>query len=87
MTIFNNTNKIFYREEKSSEIAIQTHHIKLTNAQTQGQQEKKRGRSLRNIPFKTAATYSPTIRSTIGAGGLNFSVRNGKRWNPAAIAT
>ena len=24
--------------------------------------------------------------STIGAGGLNFSVRNGKRWNPAAIA-
>ena len=26
-------------------------------------------------------------RSTIGAGGLNFSVRNGKRWGPAAIAT
>ena len=26
------------------------------------------------------------LRSTIGAGGLNFSVRNGKRWNPAAIA-
>ena len=25
--------------------------------------------------------------STIGAGGLNFSVRNGKRWNPAAIVT
>jgi hypothetical protein len=25
--------------------------------------------------------------STIGAGGLNFSVRNGKRWNPSAIAT
>ena len=25
--------------------------------------------------------------STIGAGGLNFSVRNGKRWDPAAIAT
>ena len=24
--------------------------------------------------------------STIGAGGLNFSVRNGKRWIPAAIA-
>ena len=33
---------------------------------------------------KTADTYSPTISSTIGAGGLNFSVRNGKRWNPAA---
>ena len=37
---------------------------------------------------KKAATYSPALhRSTIGAGGLNFSVRNGKRWNPAAIIT
>ena len=37
---------------------------------------------------KTAATYSPALRSsTIGARGLNFSVRDGKRWNPAAIAT
>ena len=25
--------------------------------------------------------------STIGANGLNFSVRNGKRWNPVAIVT
>ena len=25
------------------------------------------------------------LRSTIGVSGLNFSVRNGKRWNPAAI--
>ena len=25
--------------------------------------------------------------STIGAGGLNFSVRDGKRWGPAAMAT
>lgn len=29
----------------------------------------------------------PLIRSTIGVSGLNFSVRNGKRWNPAAITT
>ena len=29
----------------------------------------------------------PRICSTIGADGLNFSVRNGKRWNPDAIAT
>ena len=37
---------------------------------------------------RTAATYSPTWwGSTIGEGGLNFSVRNGKRWIPAAIAT
>ena len=37
---------------------------------------------------KKAATYSPAgLRSTIGAPGLNFSVRDGKRWNPGAIAT
>ena len=29
----------------------------------------------------------PLLRSTIGVTGLNFSVRNGKRWNPGAIAT
>ncbi len=27
------------------------------------------------------------LRSTIGVGGLNFSVRNGKRWDPDAIVT
>ena len=27
------------------------------------------------------------LRSTIGVSGLNFSVRNGKRWNPTAITT
>ena len=38
--------------------------------------------------MKVAASYSPTLHcSTIGAGGLNFSVRNGKRWDPAAITT
>ena len=36
---------------------------------------------------KVAATYSPALRgSTIGACGLNFSVRDGKRWGPAAMA-
>ena len=43
---------------------------------------RRKGRTL----LKEAATYSPALRcSTIGAGGLNFSVRDGKRWNPAAI--
>ena len=38
--------------------------------------------------IKKAASYSPALHcSTIGAGGLNFSVRNGKRWDPAAITT
>ena len=37
---------------------------------------------------KAAASYSPALRrSTIGAAGLNFSVRDGKRWNPGAMAT
>ena len=37
---------------------------------------------------KEAATYSPALHcSPIGASGLNFSVRNGKRWDPTAIAT
>ena len=37
---------------------------------------------------KGAATYSPALHcSTIGASGLNFSVRDGKRWDPAAITT
>ena len=34
-----------------------------------------------------AATYSPTRGSTIGAEELNFSVRNGKRWNLLAVTT
>ena len=37
---------------------------------------------------KVAASYSPALHcSTIGAIGLNFSVRNGKRWDPDAITT
>ena len=37
---------------------------------------------------KGAAAYSPALLcSTIGASGLNFSVRNGKRWDTAAKAT
>ena len=41
----------------------------------------------RTLLEKAAATYSPAGRSTIGADGLNFSVRNGKRWSPVTIAT
>ena len=34
-------------------------------------------------------TYSPKKKhlSTIGAGGLNFCVRDGNRWDPSAIIT
>ena len=42
----------------------------------------------RDLVLKWAASYSPALHcSTIGAIGLNFSVRNGKRWNTDAIAT
>ena len=46
--------------------------------------EKKKGikkTSLRYVKRfqRKATTYSPTSGSTIGANGLNFSVRNGKR--------
>ena len=35
-----------------------------------------------------ATTYSPTADgSTIGAGGLNFRVRNGNGWDPSAVVT
>ena len=44
------------------------------------QGKNKKPRFVRNGVFKRkAATYSPTNCSTICAGGLNFSVRDGKR--------
>ena len=44
--------------------------------------------SKRLVVRKKAATYSPALQcSTIGAPGLNFSVRDGKRWGPGAVAT
>ena len=39
------------------------------------------------IPAESGGLLLSRFRSTIGAGGLNFSVRNGKRWIPAAITT
>jgi hypothetical protein len=40
-------------------------------------------RSCRALEIRLATTYSPgCYSSTIGATGLNFSVRNGKRWTP-----
>ena len=53
-----------------------------------GRTKKRLQVNLTRSPRRTAAAYSPTWwGSTIGDGGLNFSVRNGKRWFPAAIAT
>ena len=57
-------------------------------ARAERQHTKKEGGSNESPSRKTAATYSPNwYVSTIGVDGLNFSVRNGKRWVPGAIAT
>ena len=48
--------------------------------------QKKESQANLKLLIKVAMTYSPTnVCSTIGAVGLNFSVRDGKRWNPNAI--
>ena len=41
----------------------------------------------RGLPLKRRLPTLPLLRSTIGVTGLNFSVRNGKRWNPGAVVT
>src|SRR5690606_25272807 len=47
--------------------------------------KKKPRRLWRGAVWVRAATYSPGCNpSTIGAAGLNFSVRDGKRWDPCA---
>ena len=38
-------------------------------------------------PKKRRLSTLPLLRSTIDVVGLNFSVRNGKRWIPNAITT
>ena len=42
---------------------------------------------LKGFAKKRRLPTLPRVCSTIGAGRLNFSVRNGKRWNPATITT
>ena len=44
-------------------------------------------RKLSQLKKKRRLPTLPRVCSTIGAGGLNCSVRNGKRWDPATIAT
>ena len=62
---------------------------KVTSAEEDKGAEKRKGSpSKRWETLEEAATYSPTYEcSTIGADRFNFSVRNGKRWDPVAIAT
>ena len=52
-----------------------------------GRKSIKKPLSLLKGSFKVGDDLLSHVCSTIGAGRLNFSVRNGKRWNPAAIVT
>ena len=60
--------------------------------------EDNRGHGTKKVPLPAPAgrgtlskrggyLLSRLAGSTIGEGGLNFSVRDGKRWDTAAIAT
>ena len=56
------------------------------SAHVQTQKRSPKPLSSEDLVVKKAATYSPALHcSTIGANGFNFSVRNGKRWDTAAI--
>ena len=52
------------------------------------EQEDSSSRSAPSLSLKSGGyLLSRLVDSTIGAIGLNCSVRNGKRWNPDAITT
>ena len=77
--------------ERIRERRLRSNKVIELRVKPQKKEQKKRASkiSLRSsLKLKKAATYSPALHcSTIGADGLNFSVRNGKRWNPDAITT
>ena len=77
--------------ERIWERRLRSNKVIELKVEPQKREQKKRASkiSLRSsLILKKAATYSPALHcSTIGADGLNFSVRNGKRWNPDAITT
>ena len=50
-------------------------------------QKKPRDIAISRLSVKRRLPTLPLVRSTIGVAKLNFSVRNGKRWNPNAITT
>ena len=50
-------------------------------------QKKPRDIAIPRLSVKRRLPTLPLVRSTIGVAKLNFSVRNGKRWNLRAIVT
>ncbi len=49
--------------------------------------KKREATSLLTLPLLGGGYLLSHFRSTIGVVRLNFSVRNGKRWDPHAITT
>ena len=77
--------------ERIWERKLRSNKVMELRVESQKREQKKRASKISlqsSLKLKKAATYSPALHcSTIGADGLNFSVRNGKRWNPDAITT
>ena len=63
-----------YRQYRTSPIGIKKESLALITQH-------------KTLLIKRQLPTLPLLRSTIGVIRLNFSVRNGKRWNPNAIAT
>ena len=69
-------------------IILTQYHFPRKNIKIRSKEEREE-KFLSSFTNILAMPYSPTkrIRSTIGAGGLNFCVRNGYRCDPSAIIT
>ena len=78
--LYHRSRKKTKRPEALAERAKQRRHLSLRGGSPVGFRYKKKNPSLNRLGFqRKATTYSPTNCSTICAGGLNFSVRDGKR--------
>ena len=74
-------------EYNNSSIGIIPNAIKITQKNC-NLHKTKEARSIKNGLLKDQRRPTlPVLSSTIGADGLNFSVRHGKRWNPNAKIT
>ena len=80
ITKFNSRKRIIW-------IILYEKHIKKEEYTNIMQQKSLRYISVSEALWKNGSYLLSHLSSTIGVTGLNFSVRNGKRWNPRAIAT
>ena len=88
-TTFENTSHCARPDDISSLLTAHILFSPLTTVQTPPSKRNKAPSLFRvsRLVVKWRRPTLPRVCSTIGAVGLNFSVRNGKRWNPVAITT